>query len=137
MPVQQDLRAARNMGFSPTLNTYYFGPSLPLVGAVVNMEIRLYPGAAGAAVASDETVDFADALVGQAVDPADGVIKDQRCLTLTPSIPKETLAALPGLNTPEAGSNQIFAYEIMLIYSDGLRDQLWVGSFILEPGVVA
>jgi hypothetical protein len=137
MPISQDLRAARNMDFAPTLNTYYFGDPLPLDGAAVKLEVRLYPGAAGAPVASDEAVDFADALVGQAVDPTDGVLKDQRCLTLNPSIAIATLAAMPGLNTPEAGDDQTFSYEIMLIYSDALRDQLWVGNFILEPGVVA
>ncbi len=137
MPISQDLRAARNMDFAPTLDTYYFGAALPLADATVKLEVRLYPGASGDPLASDEEVNFADALVGQAVDPTDGVLKDQRCLTLNPSIIKATLAAIPGLNTPEAGDSQTFSYEIMLIYSDGLRDQLWVGSFILEPGVVA
>jgi hypothetical protein len=27
MPISQDLRAAWNMDFAPTLNTYYFGDS--------------------------------------------------------------------------------------------------------------
>ena len=137
MPISQDLRAARNMDFAPTLNTYYFGAALPLADASVKMEVRQYPGESGAPAASDEEVDFADALVGQAVDPADGVLKDKRCLTLNPSIDKADLAAMPGISTPDAGDYQTFSYEIMLIYSDDLRDQLWVGSFILEPGVVA
>lgn len=137
MSISQDLRAARNMDFAPTLNTTYWGAALPLAGATVKMELRLYPGAAGAPVASDESVDFTDTLAGQSADPADGVVKDERLFVLNPSIVKATLAAMPGQNTPEAGDDQTFSYEIMLIYSDGLRDQLWVGSFILEPGVVA
>lgn len=137
MPISQDLRAARNMDFAPTLNTTYWGAALPLAGAAVKMEVRLYPGAAGAPTASDESVGFVDSLVGQSADPADGVVKDERLLVLNPSILKAALAAMPGQNTPETGDSQTFSYEIMLIYSDGPRDQLWIGSFILEPGVVA
>lgn len=137
MPVSQDLRAARNMDFAPTLNTTYWGAALPLTGATVKMEVRLYPGAAGAPVASDEDVGFVDSLAGQSADPADGVVKDERLIVLNPSIAKAMLTDMPGQNTPEAGDEQAFAYEIMLIYADGLRDQLWIGSFILEPGVVA
>lgn len=137
MPISQDLRAARNMDFAPTLSTYYFGAALPLADASVRMEVRQYAGETGNPAASDESVVYSDALVGQAIDPTDGTLKDKRCLTLGPSIDKADLAIMPGISTPDAGDEQIFSYEIMLIYSDSLRDQLWVGSFILEPGVVA
>ena len=70
-----------------------------------------------------------------ALPPAAEVTVEANPETVTPEL--AALAAMPGLNTPKAGDAQTFTYEIMLIYADALRDQLWIGAFILEPGVVA
>lgn len=136
--IQQTLYASRNAQFAPTLLTEYLGDALPLTGATIKMEVRQYGGQAGGALASDASVDFTDEDTGEtAVDPEDGETKPVRLLTLSPSIAKATIAALPGQNQPEAGDPQTFEYEVMVIYADATRDSLWIGEFIVDPGVVA
>lgn len=132
MPIET-LYAARNIDFAPTINVNYPGAALPLGGATISMQVRLYPGAAGAALASDAAVAFEDN-----VHP-DAELEDGpwRQLTLNPEITKEALATLPGLNTPDPGDPQTFAYEIKLTYADGMQDSLLTGEFIVSAGVDA
>jgi hypothetical protein len=128
MTITRDLYAARNRDFAQVLELDYSGAALPLSGATISMQVRQYAGQAGAAEAEDTSVTFSDA------DNGDGT----RTLTLEPSIAKATLAAMPtGLNQPEAGEADVFAYEIKLTYADSAQDSLWIGNFILEPGVDA
>ncbi|AHE55546.1 hypothetical protein [Sphingomonas sanxanigenens] len=136
--IVEPLGAARNRPFGATLLTDYLGDPLPITGATAIMEVRLYPGAAGAALASDADVTMVDVgQIGTMVDPADGVSKPLRRLRLEPSIPMEAIRDLPGQNAPEAGDPQSFSYEVLIEYADGLRDPLWLGEFIVEAGVVA
>ena len=61
----------------------------------------------------------------------------QRCLRLHPVFIKSALIAMPtGLNKPEPGEADRYAYDIIITYADALQDKLALGSFILEPGVV-
>lgn len=127
MPIQT-LYAARNISFAPTINVDYPGAALPLTGATVSMQVRLYPGAAGSPVAA-ATVTYVD---GVHPDTA-----EWRRLQIYPTILKTVLAAMPGLNTPDPGDVQTFAYEIKITYADNMQDSLLTGDFILSAGVDA
>lgn len=139
MPVQQTLAASRNATWAPTLIYEYRGPALPLNGARIDMQLRLYPGQPGEAKLTIGRIPFADALKRGTVGAEDEV----RELTLSPSAAPgaedgttaNTLRALPGLQTPEAGDPQIFAFDILITYADGKSDRLSEGNFILHPGV--
>ncbi|KPH66906.1 hypothetical protein [Novosphingobium sp. ST904] len=126
MPIQQ-LNAARNIEFAPTINVDYPGADLPLAGAVISMQVRLYPGAAGDPVAADAAMTFADG-----VHPSED---GWRRLVINPVIAKDVLAAMPGLNQPDPGDSQTFAYEIKITYADGMQDSLLTGEFVLAAGV--
>lgn len=128
MPIET-LYAARNIDFAPTIYVDYKGLELPLTGATVSMQVRLYPGAAGAALAEDASADFSDA-----VHPGDD---GWRRLSLFPEIDRGMLATLPGVNTPDPGDAQTFAYEIKITYADDMQDSLLTGEFILSAGVDA
>lgn len=128
MTAQMDLAASRNIAWSPTIDLFYPGDGLPVTGATVNMEVRLYPGAPGAAIHATSPIVFEDMA---ATDD-----EPQRRLRLYPSIPQADLAAFPtGLNEPEAGEADGYAYDIIITYADDLQDKLALGKFILEPGV--
>lgn len=129
----QTLYAARNIKFAPTINVDYPGAALPLTGAAISMQARLYPGAAGAPVAT-ATVTFLDA-VHPDIEPSE--TDPWRRLTVFPVIEKAALAAFPGLNTPDPGDSQTFAYEIKITYADTMQDSLMTGEFILSAGVDA
>lgn len=127
MPAIQTLYAARNLDFAPTINVDYPGAVLPLTGAAVSMQVRLYPGAEGEPLAQDTSVGFED---GPHPDRA-----DWRRLILSPVIPRAALAALPGLNTPDPGDAQTFAYEIKITYADDMQESLLLGEFVVAAGV--
>ena len=127
MAINQALYARRNLAFAPTLNIYYSGDQLPLDGATINIEVRLYGGQAGPPCAQALNIPFSDPEVSP----------DRRRLTLLPVIPKAVLQAMPGLHQPEAGDTQRFVQEIKVTYADGGQDLLWFGDFVLGPGVNA
>lgn len=131
MPITDTIYAARNLAFAPTLEIEYLGGPLPLTGATVSMQIRQYPGQAGAVLAEDASVTFEDEGAETEAEP------DLRVLRLFPSISKATLAALAGLHQPEIGDSQTFYQEIKATYADDAQDSLWIGEFILSPGVNA
>lgn len=133
MPIEP-LYAARNIDFAPSINVDYRGDPLPLTGAAISMQVRLYPGAAGDPLAEDADVTFVDA-----VHPDLPVASTElwRRLTINPSIDKAVLAALPGQNQPDPGDPQSFVYEIKITYADTLQDSLLSGEFILSAGVDA
>lgn len=129
MPVFRDLPAARNLDFAPTLYAYYVGGELPMTGATVSMQVRLYPGAPGDPLLTRNDIQFRD-------DPAPTVARpDRRVLTLTPRFARANVEQLPGLHQPEPGEAQRFDYEIKVTYADGQQDLLWAGGFVLKPGV--
>jgi hypothetical protein len=130
LPVTQTLTASRNATWAPTLNYYYAGAALPAIDHIA-MQIRLYAGAADPPLLACNPIDFADALVSGSAGGAD----EQRCLTLSPSLTPEQLATLPGLNTPEAGNPQSFAFDILITYADEVSEVLSSGTIIVQPGV--
>lgn len=130
----ETLYAARNITFAPTINIDYPGDPLPLTGATISMQVRLYPGTAGDPLAADSDVGFADG-VHPDLDPDSPDL--WRRLVLSPEISRASLAAMPGKNTPDPGDAQTFSYEIKITYADTLQDSLLTGPFILSAGVDA
>lgn len=131
MPVIQTLAASRNATWAPQLTYNYRGPALPLTGATIAMQLRLYPGQAGDAKLRIDAIPFVDAITSGTPGADDEV----RSLTLSPSWTADQLAALPGLNTPEAGTAQRFAFDIRITYADEVTEILSQGDFIVAPGV--
>lgn len=129
MPALLTLGASRNVVWAPTIELAYSGGPLPLTGATIAMQIRLYPGAAGAALKSLAAVPFEDVAAPTDADP------DGRVLRLSPTISAADLTAMPGLNQPEAGEPQTFAYDLVVTYADDVDEILAGGDFILSPGV--
>ncbi|MGE6693359.1 hypothetical protein ACQKE8_13050 [Sphingobium limneticum] len=129
MTAKHDLAASRNIAWAPTIDYFYDGDApLPLEGASIKMEVRLYPGAPDGAIVTINDIPFAD------LDVFDG--SAQRRLRLFPGLGQDILAAFPtGLNQPEPGEADAFAYDIVITYADLQQDKLALGRFLLEPGV--
>ena len=131
MPALQTLTASRNATWAPQLAYDYAGAALPLNGATIEMQLRLYPGQPGDPKLSIEAIPFVDALTSGLV----GTDAERRRVTLSPAITVAQLAALPGLQTPEAGDPQVFAFDILITYADEISEILSRGQFIVSPGV--
>jgi hypothetical protein len=130
MPASLNIPAARNVPFANPIHLYYSGAALPLTGASIKMQIRLYSGAPGAALVTVATIAHTDASAPTEADPA------RRLLTLLPTVAEAALAAMPtGLNEPEPGDADRYAYDIVVTYADTAEDTLAEGYFLLKPGV--
>lgn len=128
MTAKMNLAASRNVVWAPTIDLFYSGDPLPLTGASISMEVRLYPGAPGQPLAAARPIPFQD------LAPQPG--RTQRCLRLLPVIGQSILDAFPtGLSRPEPGDADTYSYDTVVIYADGASDKLALGSFLLEPGV--
>ncbi|KKW93864.1 hypothetical protein [Sphingobium chungbukense] len=128
MTARLDLTASRNIAWAPTIDLFYEGGQLPLAGATITMQVRLYPGAPGDALVTLNPIAFED------LDPSEPGAR--RCLRLTPLMLREWVAAFPtGLNAPEPGEADLFSYDIIITYAEGAQDKLALGNFLLEPGV--
>lgn len=128
MTAKMDLAASRNVAWAPTIDLFYPGDELPLAGASIRMEIRLYPGASGVAIVTMDGIQFED------LPPMEG--DPRRRLRLYPGITQSALAAFPtGLNRPEPGEADVYSYDTIVTYADDLQDKLALGQFLLEPGV--
>lgn len=139
MPVQQTFAASRNATWAPTLIYEYRGAALPLNGARIDMQLRLYPGQPNDAKLTIASIPFTDTLKSGTANADDEV----RELTLSPSVEPgavngsepNTLRSLPGLHEPEAGEPQTFSFDILITYADDLSEILSSGQFIVSPGV--
>ncbi|HEX8256703.1 MAG TPA: hypothetical protein VF589_03650 [Allosphingosinicella sp.] len=130
MPASLNIPAARNVPFANPIYLYYSGAALPLTGASIKMQIRLYPGAPGAALATVAAIPHTDAAAPTGADA------ERRLLTLFPTIAEATLAALTsGLEEPEPGDADRYSYDIVVTYADAAEDTLAEGYFLLKPGV--
>ncbi|QJR01141.1 hypothetical protein HH800_02355 [Sphingobium yanoikuyae] len=130
MAITRDLFAARNRAFDTVLELDYPGDELPLTGAIISMQVRLYAGAGGPPIFEQTGITFSDA----AIEDEPG----WRRLTVEPNFPRSDLEAgtVPtGLNKPEVGEADRFEYEITLTYADSVQETLWTGGFYLQPGV--
>lgn len=116
-PATRDLRGARNVPFGVEWRFTYQDEPVDLTGYTGAFQLRLYPGAAGAALASGTVT----------IDGPNGAVE----VTIT----EAALAAMPGLNSPEAGSSQTFYHDLVLTDPSGLEERWVAGKFILEPGV--
>jgi len=127
MPARLDVTAARNVPWRPTLNLFYLGGPLPELASVA-LHVRQYPGMPGSPNASATvTWEDSEALSGS---PASRVLK------LYPTIAEALLDAMPsGLNQPEAGEADRFAWDAVGTYADGFQERLAEGYFYLKPGV--
>jgi len=130
MPANLDLVAARNVPWAPTIDLAYSGGALPLDGASVTLQVRLYPGAAGAPLLNLSGIEFDDVAAPSDRDAS------RRILRLFPTAAKVALASFPtGLNNPEPGEADRFSYDIVITYADAAADRPAAGYFYLEPGV--
>ena len=126
MPARLTLSAARNVVWHPAIELTYQGAELPLVGARIDLQVRLYPGQPGPPLLDCPDVAFGDDELGNG----------SRILRLYPVATKAALQAFPtGLNQPEIGEADVYVHDIVLTYADGLQDRLAAGEFLLEPGV--
>lgn len=126
MPARLTLAAACNVVWHPAIELTYQGAELPIAGARIDLQVRLYPGQPGAPLLDCPDIAHAD----------DDLGNGNRVLRLYPVATKAALAAMPtGLNQPEVGEADVFAFDIVLTYADGLQDRLAAGEFLLEPGV--
>lgn len=129
MPVTQTFTASRNATWAPTLAYDYAGAALPLTGATIAMQLRLYPGQPGDAYLSLGSIPFADALTSGTAGQSD----ELRRLTLSPSVTPAALQPLP--RSGEAGDDTTFDFDIRIAYADGVYEILSRGKFILSHGV--
>jgi hypothetical protein len=116
-PATRDLRAARNVPFGVEWRFTDQDVPLDLTGYTGLFQLRLYPGAAGAALAAGTVT----------IDGSAGAV--------TVTITEAALAAMPGLNSPETGSAQTFYHDLVLTDPTALEERWVAGKFILEPGV--
>jgi hypothetical protein len=125
-PARRDLIARRNI---PFVRTWSFlnddDTPFDFTGYTGAMQVRLYEGAAGAALI--DLANVATNVQGVRVYATDGQVQI--------IIDEATLAAIAGLNTPEAGSPQVFKYDLVLTDSTGLQSVWLFGNFSLYPGV--
>lgn len=135
MTTRLDLTASRNESWLPTINLVYSGGALPLTGAVIKMQWRLYEGAPGAPLVDFGDVIFAD---GPATDQdvAMGIAaSSQRVLRLFPAASPEVLQALPtGVNQPEPGEADRFSWDAVIIYADDIEERIVAGVVDLAKG---
>ncbi|WP_174297331.1 hypothetical protein [Sphingomonas bacterium] len=138
MPVPQTLTASRNATWAPTLVYPYQGPALPLDGAHIAMQIRLYGGALGDALLTLPAIAFTDTLASGTAGQSD----ELRWLSLSPRVEPgdpanaaaATWAAMPA--SGEAGDSRSDDFDIRITYADGASELLVSpGVFILAPGV--
>ena len=130
MPANLDLVAARNVPWAPTIDLGYSGGALPLSGASVALQVRLYPGAGGDPLLDLANIEFEDIAAPSARDAS------RRILRLFPNAAKAALTSFPtGLNNPEPGEADRFSYDIVVTYADAAADRPAAGYFYLEPGV--
>lgn len=127
--IRRDIVAARNETWAPPMRFPYRGPAAPVTGARAVMEVRQYPGETGDPLIRIDPITIVDELMSG----TPGAPDELRRLNLSPSISIEALEGLPGLY--DAGEAQPFAYDIVLIYADGVRERLCFGSFLTPPGV--
>ncbi|WP_311267442.1 hypothetical protein [Sphingobium sp. WCS2017Hpa-17] len=135
MTERLDLTASRNETWRPTIDLPYSGAALPLAGATISLQWRLYEGATGAPLLDCGSVPFTDQLESDE-DIASGVAKPgDRVLRLSPVASKAAINALPsGLNQPEPGEADRYVWDAIITYADGAIDRPVAGFVYLGKG---
>lgn len=135
MTVRLDLTASRNEAWRPTIDYVYTGGALPLDGASIRMQWRLYEGAPGAALITLDDIDFIDTVPNEH-DIATGIPAGARILRLLPVMGAPSIDPLPsGLNNPEPGDADRFVYDAVITYADTATDRYIAGFVYVAPGV--
>ncbi len=130
MTARLTLAAARNVTWAPTIDLYYYGGELPLTGATIRMQVRLYAGQPGAAQLDIAAIEHTDEAAATEQAPT------RRLLRLYPTASLAQLAAMPsGLNQPEPGKPDTFYHDAVITYANEAQDRLFAGEFLLEPGI--
>lgn len=135
MTARLDLTASRNETWQPTIDLVYSGDPLPLTGATIRMQWRLYEGAAG-----DPLLDFPGVVYqdfpASPDDIARGVANPgQRILRLLPGAPKSALQLLPtGLNQPEPGEADAYVWDAVITYADDVEERIVAGIVQVAKG---
>lgn len=125
IPETVTLTARRNATFAEEYDfTDETGAAIDLTGCTAKMQVRLYGNAPGS-LATMLSVARGGIEGVWINDPANGKI--------TVQINQSTLAAMPTGGTP--GAADVFAYDLMVTWSDGVEDCFIEGRFILNPGV--
>jgi len=131
-----DLEASRNETWRPTIDYAYSGGDLPLDGATIRMQWRLYEGADGLPLVDITNVPFSDFAATDEDIAAGAARTGDRILRLAPAVVQATLASLPtGLNQPEAGEADRYSWDATITYSDGRIDIPMGGYVFLNKGV--
>lgn len=132
MTTKLDLAASRNIAWEPTIDLFYGGGDLPVDGATLALQVRLYPGAPGDPLLSLANVPFVDEPAPTQAQPG------RRRFRMLPVAAGAALNGWPtGLNKPEPGEADRYSYDAILTYANGQQDKMALGYFILEPGVTA
>ena len=140
MTEQLDLTGARNVTWAPTIEYIYRGGPLPLTGATIRLQVRLYPGAPGDplinVVSPAGGLTFTDLPATDAEIASGDLSAGDRVLRIFPIVARATLQAMPtGLNKPEAGQADAYDWDFVITYADAAQDRPAAGEFFLEPGV--
>lgn len=132
MTERLDLTASRNETWRPTIDLPYFGGDLPLEGATIALQWRLYEGAPGDPLVSVVSCPFADIAATEDDPKAD---PDLRILRLTPVVLANVLDGLPtGLNQPEPGEADRYVWDAIVTYADDATDRPVEGFVYLSKG---
>lgn len=124
MTERLDITASRNETWRPTIELPYSGAELPLAGATISLQWRLYEGATGDPLIDCPNVAFTDTVDG-----------DARLLTLFPEASDADINALPsGLNQPEPGDADSYCWDAIITYADGAIDRPVAGFVYLGKG---
>lgn len=131
MTVRLDLTASRNETWQPTICYEYLGEPLPLTGATIRMQWRLYAGQPGEPLIDLPLLHHVDLTTPTGERPK------LRTLFIYPEITADDLPPLPtGLNQPEIGEADRYVHDIVILYADGVIERIIEGFIILAPGVV-
>jgi hypothetical protein len=132
MTERLDLTASRNETWQPSIDLPYRGGDLPLDGAAIALQWRLYEGAPGAALVSVESCPFVDF---RATDEDPKASTNLRILRLLPVVASTVLEDLPtGRNHPEPGEADRYVWDAIITYSDGATDRPVEGFVYLSKG---
>lgn len=135
MTERLDLTASRNETWQPTIDVPYSGGALPLDGATISLQWRLYEGAPGAPLIDCPDVEFLDEEESPSDIAAGIAAAGDRVLRLFPEASEATINALPsGLNEPEPGDADRYVWDAIITYSDGAIDRPVAGFVYLGKG---
>jgi hypothetical protein len=132
MTERLDIEVSRNETWRDTIDLPYRGGPLPLTGATVAMQWRLFEGAPGDALIDLPNVGYIDF---RASTENPNASADLRILRLFPIVSQDVLEGLPtGLNQPEPGEADRYTWDVIIHYADGATERPVAGFAYLKKG---